>query len=292
MSEQPSRELPTRRWPFASQWARELTETGRLHIPTHVMLDYAYGGLDDELLDALYGSHIRSCASCAAGVHVYRRQRPSDPALLNQVPEFSHCGLTEQTYQLKPEEAGERLRSFIAAESGSLLIVAGEANPAVYNPDLGEVLLQRSRAARRIGAPIPRVICGPAMGLDEQVRTPAETVFPALAEQGAIELFVPRHRQVLHFRVSGDECVYTEKYHEAGNTGDRRGYWYRSRPIADLFRRRFDAILNAGLARPAGREDFVYLSMDTIRCIETRKNPPFDQMTAEQLATYSASTRA
>jgi hypothetical protein len=256
------------------------------------MLDYAYGGLDDELLDALYGSHKQSCPTCSAGVDLYRRQRPSDPALLTEVPEFSHCIRAEQKYQLNPEQAGERLRSFIAAESGSLLIVAGEANPAVYNRELGEVLLQRSLAARRVGAPIPRVICGPVMGLDEQVRTPAETVFPALAEQGAIELFVPKHRQALHFRVSGDERVYTEKYHAAGNVGDRLGYWYQSRPIADLFRRRFEAILEAGLARPAGREDFVYLSMDDIRRIESLKNPPFDLMTAEQLARYSASTAA
>jgi hypothetical protein len=285
MPEQLSQDGPTRRWPFAPHWARELTEAARRHVPTQIMLDYAYGGLDDELLDVLYGSHIRSCASCAAGREVYRRQRPADPAQLSEVPEFSHYEPEEQTYPL-PKEAGERLRRFIAADSGSLLIVAGEANPAVYNRDLAEVLRQRSRDARRVGASVPKIICGPAMGLDEEIKTAADTIFPLLAEERAIELFVALHRQAFHFRVSGEEFVYTEQYHAAGNPGDRQGYWYRSRPIADLFRRRFESILQAGLARPARREDFVYLQMATIGCIE-RQHPRFDEMIAEELVPYA-----
>jgi hypothetical protein len=104
------------------------------------------------------------------------------------------------------------------------------------------------------------------MGLDEGIRTSEDTIFPRLAKEGAIRLYVTQHRQRLHFRVSGEDSVYTEEYHEAGNPGDRRGYWYEeSRPIASLFRRRFQAILAAGIARPAKRDDFVFLPMETIR---------------------------
>lgn len=259
------------------------------HIPTIVMLDFSYGGLDDELLSALYGDHIDSCSCCSRAVDVYRRQRPSDPARLYEVPEFSACQHVSTTYPLTPEEAGARLKNYLSTGSGALLIVAGEANPAVYTPELGEVLRQRSVVARRTGEAVPQVICGPAMGLNNEVRTPAETVFPKLAEEGAIQLYITCHRQRLHFRVSGENSVYTEEYHAAGNPGDRRGYWYESRPIANLFRRRFQAILAAELARPAKREDFVYLPMETIRQLEHKVGERFDSMTAEDLAALSAS---
>jgi hypothetical protein len=267
---------------------RDLTESGREHVPTQVMLDYAYGGLDDDLLTALYGSHLSRCPGCSRGVEIYRRQRPKDPARVHEVPEFSHVVPADATYRLTPEEAGGRLRSFILESSGPLLIVAGEANPAVYNRALGDALRERAWSARRAGDPIPQVICGPAMGLDEEIKTPSETLLPALAEEGAIQLYASRSRQPLHFRVSGQGSVYTEEYHEAGNPADRHGYRYRSRPIADLFRRRFQAILDAGLARPAGRSGFVYLSMDTIRRLQSRLPQGFDALTAEDLKRYAA----
>jgi hypothetical protein len=127
------------------------------------------------------------------------------------------------------------------------------------------------------------------MGLDEKIRTSADTIFPSLAEEGAIRLYMTEHRQRLHFRVSGESSVYTEEYHEAGNPGDRRGYWYESRPIASLFQRRFQAILAAGIARPAKRDDFVFFPMDTIRKIEQRVGDKFNFMTGRELAAIAAS---
>lgn len=257
------------------------------HVPTGAMFDFAYGGLDRPLLFALYGDHIRACGTCAQAVEVYERKRPSDPAKLFEVPEFSGSRPESRTYAL-PREAGARLKEFITQSSGPLLIVAGEANPAVYTSDLGDALRQRTERSRRTGDPIPQVICGPAIGLDDQIRTPAETIFPELAEEGAIRLFKTETRQRLHFRVSGETSVYTEVYHEAGNPGDRCGYWYESRPIANLFRRRFQAILAAKLAVPAKREEFAYLRMDDIRKIEQRVGDGFNSMTAKDLIAAAA----
>ncbi|HEY3566882.1 MAG TPA: hypothetical protein VGP73_03025 [Thermoanaerobaculia bacterium] len=258
------------------------------HVPTGAMFDFAYGGLDEELLFALYGDHIRSCDKCSQAVEVYARKRPSDPARLFEVPELSLCHYETMTYPL-PQQAGARLKEFISERSGPLFIVAGEANPAVYTPDLGDVIRQRTEVSRRKGDPIPQVICGPAMGLDGGIRTSEDTIFPRLAEEGAIRLYVTQHRQRLHFRVSGEDSVYTEVYHEAGNPGDRCGFWYKSRPIASLFQRRFQAILAAGVARPAKRDDFVFFPMDTIRKIEQRVGDKFNSMTAGELAAIAAS---
>lgn len=257
------------------------------HVPTGAMFDFAYGGLDEELLFALYGDHIRSCENCSQAVEVYARKRPSDPARLFEVPEFAFCRYETITYPL-PKEAGARLKSYITHSSGPLLVVAGEANPAVYTPDLGDAIRRRTELSRRTGDPIPQVICGPAMGLDDEIRTPEETIFPTLAEEGAIRLYVTQHRQRLHFRVSGESSVYTEVYHEAGNPGDRCGFWYESQPIANLFRRRFQAILAAGIARPATRDDFVYFPMSTIREIEQRVGDDFNSMTAKELKEAAA----
>ena len=85
------------------------------------------------------------------------------------------------------------------------------------------------------------------MGLAGDIASPEDAILPALAAEGYIDLYVSRSRQRLHFRVTGDEFVYTEEYHRAGDGGPRNGFWYRSRPIANLFRRRFDATLCAGL---------------------------------------------
>jgi hypothetical protein len=271
----------------SSHLGRRAATAGPNHVPTGAMFDFAYGGLDEELLFALYGDHIRSCDKCAQAVEVYARKRPSDPARLFEVPEFSRSCPETRTYAL-PREAGARLKEFIAQGSGSLLIVAGEANPAVYTPDLGDALRLRTERSRRTGDPIPQVICGPAIGLDDQIRTPAETIFPDLAEEGAIRLFKTETRQRLHFRVSGETSVYTEVYHEAGNPGDRCGYWYESRPIANLFRRRFQAILAAGFAVPATRGDFEYFRMDVIRAIEQQVGDAFNSMTGKELADAAA----
>src|SRR5689334_10154812 len=266
---------------LASNLMRELADEGQRHIPTRAMLDFAFGGLDDELMEILYGDHLGSCASCARGLELYRRQRPAEPARLMEVPELSHCEVTDQVYRLEPGEAGLRLRQFIADGSGALLIVAGEANPAVYDAELATVLRVRAEAAKRTGDPIPQVICGPAIGLDEKVLTPADTVLPALADEKLIQLYAAKRRQKLHFRISGEADVYTEEYHQAGNPSDRHGYWYKSPSIAGLFRRRFEAILKAGLAREAERRDFVFLPMDRIRQIQATH--PFDHLTAEDL---------
>jgi hypothetical protein len=257
------------------------------HVPTGAMFDFAYGGLDRPLLFALYGDHIRSCDLCAQAVEVYERKRPSDPAKLFEVPEFSGSHPVTAAYAL-PREAGARLKEFITEGSGPLLIVAGEANPAVYTPELGDALRQRTGRSRRTGDPIPQVICGPAIGLDDQIRTPEETIFPDLAEEGAIRLFKTETRQRLHFRVSGETSVYTEVYHAAGNAGNRRGYWYASQSIANLFRRRFQAILAAGLAVPANRGDFAYIRMDVIHEIEQRVGDDFNSMTGKELAAAAA----
>lgn len=265
---------------------RELLESGRGHIPTQVMLDYVYGIFDDELLDALFGGHLGSCPRCSKGVEVYRRQRPVEPARLTDVPEFSHWRPVDHTYQLTPEEAGKRLQTFISEGTGPLLIVAGEANPAVYSPELADVLRERADIATRAGDPLPQVICGPAIGLDEKIQSPDQAVLPTLAEEGVISLCIAQHRQRLHFRVSGEDSVYTEEYHEAGNPGDRHGYWYKSRPIAGLFKRRFQALLTSGLAQQARRTGFVYLTMDRIRQIQSLEGERFDRMTAEELAAY------
>jgi hypothetical protein len=274
-------------WLSISTLANDLKRTQQIHVPTQVMLDYAYGGLDDELLKALYGNHIRSCPSCQEGVEVYGRQRPSDPARLGEVPEFSFATPVSESYCLTPKEAGKRFRDFLARDSGPLWIVAGEANPEVYDAETGATILRRARLARAAGAGIPRIICGPVMGLNEQIRRPEDTILPCLAEDGAIQLYQARHRQCFHFRVSGTDSVYAEEYHEAGNPGDRHGYWYRSRSVAALFRRRFDAILQAGLAQEAAREDFVYLPMEKIREIQRAEGACFDRMTSEQLRQYA-----
>ena len=266
----------------ASHLGSRSVEAKSGHVPTGAMFDFAYGGLDRELLLALYGNHIRACANCSQAIEVYARKRPSDPAMLFEVPEFSGCQFETTTYPL-PREAGTRLKAYISEGSGPLLIVAGEANPAVYTPDLGDALRARTELSRRRGDSIPQVICGPAMGLDQEIGTPEETLFPALAEEGVIRLYGTQHRQRLHFRVSGENSVYTEVYHEAGNPGDRRGFWYESRPIANLFRRRFHAILAAGIARPATRADFVYFPMETIRKIEQRVGDRFNSMTVGEL---------
>lgn len=258
------------------------------HVPTGAMFDFAYGGLDEELLFALYGDHIRSCDKCSQAVEVYARKRPSDPARLFEVPELSLSHYETTTYPL-PKEAGARLKAYITEGSGPLLVVAGEANPAVYTSDLGDAIRRRTELSRRKGGPVPQVICGPAMGLDGGIRTSDDAIFPRLAEEGAIRLYVTEHRQRLHFRVSGESSVYTEEYHEAGNPGDRRGYWYESRSIASLFRRRFQAILAAGIARPAKRDDFVFFPMDTIRKIEQRVGDKFNTMTGRELAAIAAS---
>lgn len=274
-------------WLSISTLANSLKKSQQLHVPTQAMLDYAYGGLDDELLEALYGHHIQSCPSCREGVEVYRRQRPSDPARLNEVPEFSFATPVSETYGLTPKEAGRRFREFLARDSGALWIVAGEANPEVYDAETGEAIFRRSRLARAAGVGVPQIICGPAMGLNEQIRRPEDTVLPCLAQDGAIRLYQARHRQCFHFRVSGTNSVYAEEYHEAGNPGDRRGYWYESKSVAALFRRRFNAIIQAGLAREAGQEDFVFFPMEKIREIQRLEGNRFDEMTVEHLRHYA-----
>jgi len=273
---------------LASRLTRKLIDAGKDHVPTSTMLDYAFGGYDDELLEAFHGQHLATCESCRRGRDVYRRQRPSDPARLFEVPEFGRQAKEDETYELSPSEAGNRLQEFVAESSGELLIVAGEANPAVYDPPLAAVLKERALACRKAGGPVPQVICGPAMGLNGEIREPSETVLPALAEEGLVELYISQHRQKLHFRISGEDRVYTEEYHEAGRAGERHGYWYRSRPIADLFRRRFQALLKAGLARPAQRDEFVYLSMAKIGAIQEKAGERFDAMTAEELTSMAA----
>lgn len=271
------------RWLRAVQLAGMLSHSAADHVPVEEMLDYAYGGLDDELLNALYGPHLKTCGRCSDARDLYRGQRPLDPARMAEVPEFSSQNVETEQYPLDPLEAGRKLVDFVADGEGTLVIVAGEANPAVYGPELAAALRKRAKMARKAGDRVPRIICGPAMGLDdEHIPRPEDAVLPPLAESGDIELFISSHRQRLHFRVSG-EAVYTEEYHRAGDGGTRRGFWYRSRPIANLFYRRFEAILRAGLAVPATAESFVYLHMDRVRAIE-KAVPNFDLMLAPELA--------
>ena len=268
-------------WQAVADLGRQLADASRLHVPTETFLDYAFGGLDDELLEGLHGAHLAACPSCSHGREIYRRERPEDPALLMSVPEFSRFEPRIEQYQLT-SDAASQLREFISGSSEPLIIVAGEANPAVYNHDLAECLRRRAMLALESHGFVPQIVCGPAMGLSEEVETPADALLPGLAEEGMIKLFVARRRQRLHFRVSGDELVYTEAYHEAGNPADRKGYWYTSAPIARLFKRRFQTILDAGAAIPATRGDFVYLSMDRIRELQAESGD-FDSLTREQL---------
>lgn len=270
-------------WQLAAQLARRLSQSAARHIPAEEMLDYAYGGLDDEHLRALYGQHLDACALCQDAQDLYRAQRPVDPARITEVPEFRTQQVDTETYELTRESAGSRLREFVERGEGPLVIVAGEANPAVYDDRLAEALRKRAASARRAGYGVPRIICGPAIGLNLDISSPEKAVLPRLAESGDVHLFISTHRQSLHFRVSGDDAVYTEEYHRAGDGGTRRGFWYQSRPIANLFYRRFEATLRAGLASPATADAFIYLPMDRIRAIEEVAGD-FDSMTAEELA--------
>lgn len=256
------------------------------HVPSQAMLDFAYGGLDEELLSTLHEDHLNACATCRRAVEVYRTLRPDDPARFFEVPDFADTLQDREGYELSPAVAGRKLRDFIAGGSGRLLVVAGEANPEVYDWELGEVLCDRVRRSRREGDNVPKFICGPAMGLNHRIATAQDTVLPQLAEQGFVELFISTHRQRFHFRVSGESSVYTEGYHRAGNAADRQGYWYESRSIAAMLNRRFQALIAAGKARPARRDDFVYLPMDTIRTIELSSEINFDLMTARDLASW------
>jgi hypothetical protein len=250
------------------------------------MFDYAYGGLDEELLTALHGDHLAACTSCRRAVDVYTSYRPGDPARFSEVPEFAGALENRDEYGLSPGDAGRKLRDYIAADSGPLLVVAGEANPEVYDPELGQALRERVRRSGPEELDLPKFVCGPAMGLNDRIPTKDDAVLPNLAEEGLVELFISEHRQTFHFRVSGENHVYTEEYHRAGDMSDRKGYWYASRSLAAMLDRRFRALLEAGKVRPARRGDFVYLPMKTIRRIETSGDTSFDGMTAKDLALW------
>lgn len=254
------------------------------HVPMRWVLDLALGGLDRQIVESAYGHHVRECAACARGLAAAENERPRDFLNLHQLPEFSGCERREEPYPLEVT-AKERLCAFIRDCTGELVIVAGEANPAVYGSEVAGCLRERAVAAMQRGRPRPQIVCGPAMGLGGDIRSASDAILPQLAEEGLVDLFAAKHRMGIHFRANLDRAsVFTEAYHGAGDPGRRLGVWYRGDGVARLFARRFRAIVASGLARPAARDGFEYLPMGEIGEIARRVgNDRFDAADRDEL---------
>jgi hypothetical protein len=263
-------------------FAKRLYEAKSPHVPALSMFDYALGGLDERLMWDLYGSHLGACSDCRQSMEVHARERPQDLTRLSTVPEFCGIECRHETYQLR-KEAKKRLCDFILEASSELLIVGGEANPHVYSGEIEEALVRRAKAASCLGLSSPKVICGPAIGLGGEIRTPDQSILPKLAERGVIRLYIPVTRQKVHFRVNAGERVYTEAYHRAGDPSPRTGIWYGSASVADLFARRFQAILDSKQAVPYHPSRVAFVEMDAIECIQERTGTEFDNMTVEEI---------
>ena len=275
-------------WQKVSALVTQLGREAESHVPGDDMMDYAVGALNLDYMDLKHGAHLKTCIACREALELYGRNRPKDPLDLQLVPEFANCSFKVEKYQLLAEQAKKRLIDFVDSGDDSLLMVSGEANPAVYDEELEGALRRRSERAARRGAALPRIICGPAMGLNDQIRTPDDAILPRLSEDQQIVLLTARRRQRFHYRVSDDHTVYTEAYHSAGSEKERTGLWAEGRAIARLFRRRFEAMVEVQVAKPASREDFVYGHIDAIRALRKRleesgDEDAYDRMTAEDL---------
>ncbi len=276
-------------WLSAGKLLQNIEAEARDHVPMSVVMDFALAGIDRDILNARYGAHLADCEACARGIAAAEGIRPKDQCELHRLPEFAHCGRREENYKLE-SVAKVKLAEFIGEDTGTLVIVAGEANPHVYDKLVSDALAERAENALRRGAALPMIICGPAMGTGGEIHEPQDAVLPKLAEAGLVDLFAARHRIGVHFRANlGLARVFTEAYHGAGDPRERRGVWYSGRAIADLFHRRFLAIVDAGLATRAGREDFEYVPMEAIgKIAERHGNEEFDRASRDQIREWAA----
>lgn len=264
---------------------QKIHDSSPQHVPAFSMVDYALGGLDDRLMSALYGEHISACEGCRSALEIHSGTRPQDLTRLTELPEFREVESHSERYELR-EQAKQRLVEFIQEASGALLIVGGEANPYVYCGEIEEALIRRSEAARFLGLQVPQVICGPAIGLGGDIRTPEQAILPKLAEKGLIRLYITEKRQKIHFRVNVAQRVYTEAYHQAGDPSPRTGVWYRGSSVARLFERRFQAILDSKQAQPYRSSRVAFVQMEAIEGIQKKCGNEFDELTADQIGKF------